>query len=129
MNHVGKMYPSIVPYFNARTKKTEFKSRPILILAEPIGVDTEYTVLPVSTVSNHAFYNALFDVEIKPSDYPKLHLSKTSYVRTHKQTTMYKSLIDFHKCIGDLKTDYSDCFHEVLDKLDCFNHSVHKEDV
>ena len=56
MSKVGKIYPSILPYFDKRERRIKYKSRPILIIAEPIGIDTEYTVLPVSTISNQAFY-------------------------------------------------------------------------
>ena len=40
MSKVGKIYPSILPYFDKRERKIKYKSRPILIIAEPIGIDT-----------------------------------------------------------------------------------------
>lgn len=124
MNDIGKIYPSIFPFYDKKLNKLSYKSRPVLIIAEPIGFDTEYTVLPVSTMSNRSFYNPLYDEELKQSDYPLLKLNKMSYVRTHKQTTVYKKSIDFNSCIGDLKKDYNECYYKILDRLGDFNSKV-----
>lgn len=124
MNRVGNIYPSILPYFNKKEKKIKYKSRPVLIIAEPIGLDTEYTVLPVSTISNQAFYNSLFDTELLPDEYPELMISRKSYIRSHKQTTVYKSIIDFDQCIGEMKRFYPETYYQVIEKLEKFNQSI-----
>lgn len=119
---VGKIYPSFFKFKNRVTGKTETKSRPILIIAEPIGAyDTEYIVLPVSTISISKFYNSDYDVSLKVKDFPLLKITRDCYVRAHKQTTMYRSDIDFQNCIGDLKSDYPRVYHEVLEKIKKFN--------
>lgn len=117
MSKVGKIYPSILPYFDKRERKIKYKSRPILIIAEPIGIDTEYTVLPVSTISNQAFYNPLYDTELLPRNFPNLSISRKSFVRSHKQTTVYKSTIDFKQCIGDIKKSYPETYYEIVNKF------------
>lgn len=124
MDKIGKIYPSTFPYYEKQTKKMRFKSRPVLIIARPIGVDTEYTVLPVSTLKNRVFYNFEYDVELIPSEYSKLKLRSLSYIRTHKQTVIYSANIDFNRCIGDLKKDYSKCYFDVLRRLEKFNDAV-----
>lgn len=121
---IGKIYPSILPYYDKSMKKTIYKSRPVLILAEPVGFDTEYNVLPVASISKPIFYNAEYDIKLDPEIYNLLCLKRVSYVRTHKQTLVYKSLIDFDKCIGDLKGDYTELFYEILEKLDKFNSNL-----
>lgn len=82
MSKVGKIYPSILPYFDKRERKIKYKSRPILIIAEPIGIDTEYTVLPVSTISNQAFYNPLYDTELLPRNF-LIYLSVENRLSDH----------------------------------------------
>ena len=57
MSYVGKIYPSVLQFYDVKTKSQRNKSRPLLIIAEPIGKDTEYTVLPVSTNLNRPFYD------------------------------------------------------------------------
>ena len=113
MSSIGKIYTSILPYFDIKTRKIKYKGRPVLIIAEPIGADTEYTILPVSSISNPMYYNAIYDTELKLEDYPKLSLTKKSYIRSHKQTTVYKSSIDFAQCIGDVKESYPRIFTEL----------------
>lgn len=123
--YVGKLYPSYFRYKDPKTKSIKFKSRPILIIAEPTGqFDTEYIVLPVSTLSNPIFFEKEFDIQLKVCDYSKLSISRDCYVRTHKQTTMYRSNIDFHKCIGDLKTDYPEVFSLILKKLRDYENGI-----
>ena len=65
MSYVGKIYPSVLQFYDVKTKSQRNKSRPVLIIAEPIGKDTEYTVLPVSTLLNRRFYDPRYDVQIK----------------------------------------------------------------
>lgn len=124
MSYVGKIYPSVLQFYDVKTKSQRNKSRPVLIIAEPIGKDTEYTVLPVSTLLNRRFYDPRYDVQIKVENFDKLRLTKECFIRSHKQTTVYKANIDFNKLIGDLKNDYPDCFYDILDKLEKFNGEI-----
>ena len=44
---VGKVYLSVVEYYDSKTKTTRKKGRPVLVVAGPRNND--YTVLPIST--------------------------------------------------------------------------------
>ena len=89
MSKVGKIYPSILPYFDKRERKIKYKSRPILIIAEPIGIDTEYTVLPVSTISNQAitlymirnYYHAIFLIYLSVENRLSDHISRQQCIK------------------------------------------------
>ena len=81
-------------------------------------------MLPVSTISNQAFYNPLYDTELLPRNFPNLSISRKSFVRSHKQTTVYKSTIDFKQCIGDIKKSYPETYYEIIEKLEKFNQSI-----
>ena len=112
---IGKIFPSFFPYKDKGEVK--HKSRPVLIIAVPTHPDTEYTVLPVASISRREFLNFEFDVNLKVGDHPKISITRDSYIRTHKQTVIYKTKIDFQKCMGNLKIDYPEKFDEVLEKL------------
>lgn len=45
---VGKVYLSVVEYYDSKTKITRKKGRPVLVVAGPRNND--YTVLPISTI-------------------------------------------------------------------------------
>lgn len=82
---IGKIYKSYMSYKDKGLLK--YKSRPVMILAEPTGVDTEFTVLPVSTMLNKRYYSHDYDTEINPIKYDLLKLNKIShmFVRTKQQ--------------------------------------------
>lgn len=121
---IGKIYPSFFQFKDKATGVVSIKSRPMLIIAEPIGMDTEYNVLPVSTVSRKEFLRLDYDVPIEKSKFPLLKLNNDSYIRVHKQTIVYRTEIDFRNCIGDLKLNYSETFFEVLEKLRSFENKI-----
>jgi uncharacterized protein YifN (PemK superfamily) len=126
-NSIGKVYPSYFVYYNAKQKKERIKSRPVLIIAEPIGQkDTEYTVLPISTVSRSEFYNQDYDVKLSAKTLTKAAIEKDCYVRTQKRTTIYKSNIDFKKCVVDLKREYPQIYKEILQKMTAFDQMITK---
>ena len=56
---VGKVYLSVVEYYDSKTKTTRKKGRPVLVVAGPRNND--YTVLPISTIKRR---------EHLDSDYP-----------------------------------------------------------
>jgi uncharacterized protein YifN (PemK superfamily) len=124
---IGKVYPSFFVYYNAKQKKERIKSRPVLIIAEPIGEkDTEYTVLPLSTVSRSEFYNADYDVKMSAKKLKKADFDKDCYVRTQKRTTIYKSNIDFKHCIVDLKREYPQIYRDILKRMVLFDQTIAK---
>lgn len=121
---IGKIYPTRCAFFDPQTRTQKIKSRPVLVIGNPIDLDAQYTVLPVSTIVNRQYYNKDYDIELKVQDFPKLKLTRNSYVRTHKQITAYRAEIDMNRCIGDLKNDYPLIFEEVLKRLDDYNQSL-----
>ena len=46
---IGKIYSSVIPYYDSAKKANFYKKRPVLIIGEMRNND--YTVLPISTVS------------------------------------------------------------------------------
>ena len=127
-NYIGKVYPSYFVYYNAKQKKERIKSRPVLIIAEPIGKkDTEYTVLPISTVSRTEFHNEDYDVKLTAKKLTKAKFDQDCYVKTQKRTTIYKSNIDFKKCIVDLKKEYPGIYGNILKRMTLFDQMIVKE--
>lgn len=117
---IGKIYASVFPYYDTTRGKKSFKKRPVFILSGPRNND--YTVLPVSSISNKANFDYDYDIEIDPHEYPLLNLSKISYIRTHKQTTVHRG--ELIEELGDVKTDYEDLYLMILEKLDAYNKEV-----
>lgn len=66
-------------------------------------LSNDYTILPVSTISNKTNINSKYDIKIEPDKYPKLNLNKTCYIRTHKQTILFKESLYIKEEISDLK--------------------------
>lgn len=103
------------PYYDTNTCSRAFKSRPVVIIGKADYSD--YTVLPISSVSISANIDPFYDVEIKSSQYPSLNLSKNvSYVRTHKQTTINEK--DIVQTLGNVKAAYPDLFLTILEKVE-----------
>lgn len=118
---IGKIYSSTTPYYDLKSKTNKFKKRPVLVIGNADKKDL--TVLPISTVTKKENLHKNYDIEITPSEYPKLNLKKTSYIRTHKQTVVHISSIKEPE-ISDLKSEYPDLFLSVLEKLEDFNNSI-----
>ena len=124
---IGKIYPSYFVYYNAKQKKERIKSRPVLIIGDPIGKkDPEYTVLPLSTLARNEFRNEDYDVALDADKLTKAEFNADCYIRTHKRTTIYASNIDSQKCIVDLKKDYPRIYRDVLKKMTAFDQFITK---
>ena len=117
---IGKIYSSVIPFYDSVKQTNSYKKRPVLIIGGPRNND--YTVLPISTVTRKVNLDADYDIEVEPEKYPLLHLNKTSYIRTHKQTTVHKASLTTE--IGNLKECYEDLYLEVLGKLEEFNNKT-----
>lgn len=117
---IGRIYSSVIPYYDRLTHKNSYKKRPVLILSGPRNND--YTVLPISTISNKANVDTDYDIEVKPSQYPLLNLNQVSYIRTHKQTTVHKASLTSE--IGNLKNNYEELYLTVLGKLEDYNKQI-----
>lgn len=107
---IGKICKARTPFYDNLRGKMSIKTRPVLIIAKADSND--YVVLPVSSITYPANIHPKYDIKVEPSLYPKLKLNKTSFIRTHKQTVIYRS--DIGDKIGDLKSDYEDLFLEIL---------------
>ncbi len=117
---IGKICTSTIPYYDVKNHRKSFKSRPILIISDERNND--YNVLPISTVSKKEYIDFEYDIPVTMSNYPNLHLNKDSYIRTHKQTTVYKG--DVIDTISDLKSSYGDLYLEVMAKLEQYNNEI-----
>lgn len=117
---IGKIYSSVTPFYDSSSQTPSYKKRPVLIISGPRNND--YTVLPISTITNRANLDSDYDVGINPSNYPLLNLRKSCYVRTHKQTTVHQASLT--TLIGNMKDNYPDLYLNVLEKLDEFNQEI-----
>lgn len=120
---IGNIRKTRTPFYSAATGKKEFKYRPALIIAE--ADSTDYVVLPVSTISRKENRNPIYDIEIDPENYPKLNLDRLSYVRTHKQTIIYRA--DIGGLISDLKSTYPDLYETILKKREDFSRETSRQ--
>lgn len=114
---IGMLYVSVTPYYDRIRQANGFKNRPVLIIGGPRNSD--YTVLPLSTISNSAMIDPEFDVRIEPEQYPSLHLNRVSYIRTHKQMTVHQAALV--RQIADLRADCPELYLTILGKLEKFN--------
>ncbi len=108
---IGKIYWSIIPYFDVKKGRNSYKRRPVLIIGDIRNDD--YTVLPISKVSKKQYLDSVYDVEVKQVDYPNLKLTCDSYIRVHKQTTVHRAMLRDE--ISDLKCAYEDLYLSVLE--------------
>ena len=113
---------STFPYFDISTHKNQFKKRPVLVLAKADSGD--YNVLPISTITASQHIDVDYDIKVDPLNYPKLKLSKVSYVRIHKQSTAYESSLSF---VSDMKKEYPDLFLKILEILEEYNKKIMNE--
>lgn len=108
---IGKIYWSIIPYFDVKKGRNSYKRRPVLIIGDIRNDD--YTVLPISKVSKKQYLDSVYDVEVKQVDYPNLKLTCDSYIRVHKQTTVHRAMLRDE--ISDLKCAHEDLYLSVLE--------------
>jgi uncharacterized protein YifN (PemK superfamily) len=117
---IGKIYSSVIPYYDSKIQKNSYKKRPVLIISGPRNND--YTILPISTVTRKENLDLEFDIEINPQKYPLLNMNKICYVRTHKQTIVHRASLTTE--ISDMKNSYEDFYLNVLEKLEQFNNKI-----
>ena len=116
---IGKIYASMVEFYDVRNQKTSIKARPVLILSDMRNND--FTVLPISTISKPQNIDIEYDIELNPQIYQKINLNKVSYISTHKRVYLHQANIDKTKILGDIKSNYPDLFLEILEKMEKFN--------
>lgn len=121
---IGKIYTAEIEYYDTRAGSYSRKYRPVLIISMPLGLDNDFTVLPVSTISRADMRDAKFDYFIEHSKYSKLTFSKDCYIRTHKQTQVHRKDLNANRCIGDLKNDYPNVFLDIMSKREEYNNMI-----
>jgi hypothetical protein len=107
---IGEIVLVSVPYFDAAQNSRSFKHRPFLVVGEADARD--YTVLPVSKVSDANYRDPDYDIPVDPNTYPLLRLKLMSYVRTHKATVAHRAEIGYK--LGNMKASYPDLYIKVV---------------
>lgn len=80
---IGKVYQSVVDFYDLKTQTTRKKVRPVLVISGPRNND--YTVLPISTISNRIHVDPQYDILIEAQKRSILGLGRECFIRTHKQ--------------------------------------------
>lgn len=122
---IGKVYLSTVDFYDIRSNTTRQKTRPVLVVGGPS--ENDYTVLPISTVTNRNNLNPYYDLPISPQDRVILHLKRDCFIRTHKQMPVHVGAL--FKEIGDMKRDLPDLYLDAVGKMELFqkaltNHAI-----
>ena len=117
---IGKLYSILMPYYDILKGVNSYKKRPALIIANADNED--YVILPVSSITKKWNIDPVYDIEIDPAKYPELHLNKLSYVRTHKQTIVHRSMLG--NPIGDMKAYYNELYLLILEKREDFSKNI-----
>lgn len=94
-----------------------FKARPVLILkAEKELGTSDFTVLPISSVSFKKNIDQEFDIEVTQTAYPLLNLTKeVCYIRCGKILTVNINNLAVDT-IGDLKNTYPELWQHVISR-------------
>lgn len=117
---IGKVYLSVVNYYDNHTRTTRRKGRPVLIVAGPRNHD--YTVLPISTIKNRQNLDPDYDILIDAGARACLSLSDECFIRTHKQTTVHEGELIKEK--GDMKRDQEDLYLKALEKMEDYQRDI-----
>ena len=117
---IGKVYLTYVDYYDAKTKTTRKKARPVLVVSGPRNDD--YTVLPISTISKRQNLDSDYDILVDAAERTVLSLDKECFIRTHKQTPMHQAQLI--KCLGDMRTDLPDLYLDAISRMEQFQAEV-----
>ncbi|WP_124058496.1 hypothetical protein [Vaginisenegalia massiliensis] len=123
--YIGTIAKVRFPYYDVTTSQQQFKLRPMLIIgAEKEYLPCDFTVLPVSRVSNPQNLSESYDIKLDKDKCVLLSLKKSpSYIRVHKQS--YANSIDVRDdIISNLKELDLDLYEEIKEKHSEFNESL-----
>lgn len=120
MELIGKAYVSVFKFYNNKTKKMDFKKRPLLIVGKADA--TDYVVLPISRVTNKNNLNLDYDIPIEPEEFPLMNLKQISYVRTNKSSTV--NCCELVKEIIDFRENYPDKYLDIMIKMEEFQKNI-----
>lgn len=117
---IGKVYISVVDFYDVKISATRRKKRPVLVVGGPN--ENDYTVLPISTITNQANRNSYYDIPVSASDRATLCLDRACFIRSHKQMPIHRgSLL---KEIGDMMADTPALYLEAVAKMEEFQKKV-----
>lgn len=117
---IGKVYLSVVDFYNSRLQAMSRKARPVLIVAGPY--ENDYIVLPISTITNRSNLNPYYDIPISLQDRTVLGLPKECFIRTHKQLPLHSASL--LKLKGDMKADLPDLYLDAIAKMEEFQRKI-----
>lgn len=117
---IGKVYLSVVDFYDSRLQAMSKKTRPVLIVGGPH--ESDYIVLPISTITHRANLNAYYDILIPPQDRAALNLPKECFIRTHKQLTVHSASL--LKLKGDMRSDVPDLYLDAISKMEEFQKEI-----
>ena len=120
---IGQIRKIRTPFYDMKAKSNRFKIRPGLVIAAADSQD--YVVLPISSVSDSRRIHPEYDIKIEPESYPNLNLTRVSYIRTHKQTTIYAA--DLLDPICNMKESYPDLYKLTIEKRDKFSVEITRQ--
>jgi hypothetical protein len=103
-------------YYNSKSRKIEFKNRPVLVIGKADSSD--YVILPISRVTNQVNLNRYYDVLLETTEVPLMNLKCNSYVRSHKQSVVHEG--ELIKEIVDFKDEYANTYKLIIDKMEEF---------
>ncbi|MGJ5711628.1 type II toxin-antitoxin system PemK/MazF family toxin [Staphylococcus auricularis] len=119
---IGSIVKIRLPFYNISTQQKQFKKRPALIIGcERESYPCDFTYLPISKISNSAYRDSKYDLEITGSDCNVLNLNHDpSFIRCHKIGTVHSSEIH-RKIISDLSSSLPRLFNEAKKKYEDFS--------
>lgn len=120
---IGKIVKAYTPFYDTAARKTQFKTRPALIIAKADNYD--FVALPVSKISLSKNISPIYDIKIDPNLYPLTNLITISCVRTHKQCIIHQNNLGDTIC--NLKLQYNDLYVRILEKREKFNKEITKQ--
>ena len=110
MNNSSKewsIYKVRFPYYNSKTNRIDYKSRPFLIIKEADDkFPKDYNALPVSKITDRSRRHVKYDVAINKNDYPNLNLTQPiSFIRIHKMQTVNEKDL-YAEIVTDIEAEY-----------------------
>lgn len=121
-DYIGKITNTKFPFYDVKNKKVRYKARPVLIIGcEFNHFPCDFTVLPVSKISDKSKRNEKYDYELRQEDCNLLNLkSVPSFIRCHKISTVHSFDVD-RNIICDTKKVNPKIFVVAFDKFEKFS--------
>lgn len=72
-----------MPYYDSASQRIKYKGRPVLLLKAEKGIgESDFSILPISSISHKENIDEIFDIEVTAEMYPLLKLNVgTSFER------------------------------------------------